>query len=94
MKKTNFTRALIIGSALGFSVTLGSYAVETAAEKAETNSNETSNTVKRSYRNTKDKACEMINGKMECVGKKMRNKARNSVDHMETKGTELKNKID
>jgi hypothetical protein len=36
----------------------------------------------------------MVNGKMKCVGKKIKNKARNAKDKIETTTEELKNKVD
>lgn len=36
----------------------------------------------------------MVNGKLECAGKKIKNKAKNLKDKTETKANELKNKID
>lgn len=69
-------------------------AEETNMEKVETGANHAADSVKETYRDTKDKACEMVNGKLECAGKKMKNKAKNLKDKTETKATELKNKID
>ena len=74
----------------GFTVS----AEETIPEKVNTATNKTVDNVKEGYRNAKDKTCEMINGKMECVGKKIKNKTRTAVDKTKTKAEELKDKID
>ncbi|MBX9766351.1 MAG: hypothetical protein K2X47_03690 [Bdellovibrionales bacterium] len=70
------------------------YAEETKMEKVETKAHEASDSVKGAYRDAKDKACELINGKMECVGKKIKNKTETAVDKAGTKATELKKKFD
>lgn len=67
---------------------------ETNMEKMETSKNKTIDTVKEGYRNTKDKTCEMLNGKMECVENKMKNKVQTLKDKTSTKANELKNKVD
>lgn len=54
----------------------------------------TTDKVKSTYRDAKDKVCEMIDGKMKCVAKKIKNKALNMADKLETDATELKNKVD
>ncbi len=69
-------------------------AEETKLERAETVKNESIDSTKRTYRTAKDKACEMVNGKMECLGKKMKNRARNLSDRSKTKMKQMKNKAD
>ncbi|MFN3454060.1 MAG: hypothetical protein ACK41T_03815 [Pseudobdellovibrio sp.] len=70
------------------------FAEETTMEKAENAANKTADSVKKTYRGAKDKVCEMINGKMECVAKKIKHGAQNAADSTETKAKELKNKVD
>ena len=70
------------------------FAAETVGEKVNTATNKTVDTVKENYRDAKDKTCEMINGKMECVTKKIKNKARTASDKTKTKAEEVKDKID
>lgn len=79
-------------ASLGFS--LSAFAEETKGEKAETAMNKTADNVKKGFRSTKDKTCEMVNGKMECVAKKMKHKVQNAADSVETKANEVKNKTD
>lgn len=69
-------------------------AVETVGEKMETSGNKAVDSVKSTYRKGKDKTCEMVNGKMSCAGKKMKHKMQNAADSIDTKGTEVKNKMD
>lgn len=39
-------------------------------------------TVRKGARNVKDKTCELVNGKMECAGKKLKHKAQNVGDEV------------
>jgi len=45
--------------------------------------------VKKAYRNVKDKTCELVNGKMECVAKKAENKIKNGVDEVKDKANDM-----
>lgn len=83
--------ALVI-LALCFSVT--TIANETTLEKAEASKNKVIDNAKGGYRDATDKVCETINGKTECIGKKIKNKANTTVDKTKSKAKELKNKID
>lgn len=69
-------------------------AVETTAEKTETVVNKSVDKVKSAARDVDNKVCEMIDGKMKCVVKKIKNKLKNAEDTTKTKATEIKNKID
>lgn len=68
-----------------------SNADETRTEKAVETTKEAGRDLKKNakkaWRNTKDEACEMVNGKMECAGKKAKHKVQNGVD-------EVKDKVD
>ena len=92
MKKFNLLGICLLSATLSFAMKL--YAEETTMEKAETQKNETVDNVKSTYRGAKDKSCEMINGKMQCLGKKVKNKASNLSDKAKTKSKELENKVD
>lgn len=70
------------------------FAEESVIEKGETAINRGVDKTKSSYSATKDKACEMNNGKMKCVGKKLKHKAENIQDKIETESTDIKNKVD
>lgn len=69
-------------------------AVETNIEKTETVVNKSVDKVKSAARDVDNKVCEMIDGKMKCVVKKIKNKLKNAEDSTKTKATEIKNKID
>ncbi len=90
MKKNNFLMALLLTTFLGLGINL--MAEETTAEKIETSTNKGVDNVKSTYRNAKNEVCEMINGKMKCIGKKIKNKAKDLKDKASTKATEIKNK--
>jgi len=85
-------------SVLVLAMTLGtasmSHAEETTLEKAQTVGNESVDGVKKGYRKAKNKACETINGKLECAGKKVKNGAKNLGDKAETTAEEVENKVD
>lgn len=91
--KIGFTH-IAMALTLGLTAGVISQAEETAVEKAEVMKDKAVNTTKRGYRSVKDKACEMVNGKMECVAKKVGSKAKNLTDDAEAKASELKNKVD
>lgn len=67
---------------------------ETVFEKAETGANKAVDAVTSTARDAEDKICEMVNGKLECVAKKVVNKAESVMDKVETKAIETKNKVD
>jgi hypothetical protein len=79
-------------TALFMSATASS--VETGTEKTETVVNKSIDKVKSAARDIDNKVCEMIDGKMKCVVKKIKNKLKNAEDATKTKATEIKNKID
>lgn len=90
--KNTFKILMIVSTlALGLNI---AQAEETTSEKIETTANKTTDAVKEGYRSAKDKGCEMINGKMECAGKKLKHKAENVKDKAGTKATEIQNKVD
>jgi len=57
-----------------------SHAEETMTEKAAEVGRDVKTGTKKAYRNMKDKTCEMVNGKMECVAKKAKHKMQNAAD--------------
>lgn len=70
------------------------FAEETVAEKANTVANKTVDATKEGARDLSDKACEMIDGKMKCLPKKIKHKAQTMKDKTKTKATEIKDKVD
>ena len=90
MKKVNLIYAGLFTVILSFSA----FSEESTLEKVETGKNKAVDQVKHSYRGAKDKTCEMVNGKMNCIGKKLKHKAGNMTDSTKTKATEVKNQVD
>jgi hypothetical protein len=79
---------------MSFVLIQNSQAKETTLEKAETVKNKSVDSVKSNFRKVDDKMCEMVNGKMNCMAKKVKNKVKNTTDKIETEGTETINKVD
>lgn len=77
-----------------FSLSLLANAEETNLEKAETIKNHSVDSIKKGYRSAKDKGCTMINGKMDCAVKKMKNKIKDQSDKVKTEAKEIENKVD
>ena len=63
---------------------------ESATEKVEDTYDAAKNKTKEAYREVKDEACELVNGKMECAGQKMKHKAKNMKDDVEDEVKDLK----
>jgi len=91
----NLTKTLIV-LLMGATFTAGSnlHAEETVAEKTTATVTKAKNATKRGMRSASDEVCEMINGKMRCVGKKLKHKAQNAADATGAKAKEVKNKVD
>ena len=70
-----------------FAFYLGSaaFAAESSVSHA---ADEAGNSVKKTYRSAKDKTCEMVNGKMQCLGKKIKHKLENASDSASAKAKE------
>lgn len=69
------------------------YAEETVTEKAGEMAQDAGKNVKKGYRAAKDKACEMVNGKMECAGQKVKHGAQNAADEVSDKANDIKKKV-
>ncbi len=65
-------------------------AEETVVEKTKEVAADTGKAVKKGARAVKDKTCEMINGKMECLAKKVKHKAQNAGDEISDKVDDVK----
>lgn len=63
---------------------------ERAGETVSETYQDTKDGVKKTYRKVEDKTCEMINGKMECVAKKVANKTKNAADEVKDKANDVK----
>ncbi len=62
---------------------------ETVGEKMSEAGQDMKKGTKKSYRDVKDKTCEMINGKMECVAKKVKHKVQNGMDEVSDKAQDV-----
>lgn len=69
-------------------------AEESTMDKAQTGVNKATDSVKETYRDAKDKACPLVDGKAQCLGKKIVHKTETLKDKVDTKATEVKNKVD
>jgi len=89
-------RSLVASGFIAASLAVGftASATETAGEKATAETNKSIDSAKETYRNAKNEVCELVNGKMHCVAKKMKNKMRTAADKTKTKAKEVKNKVD
>lgn len=88
---------LIIGAALLDQSVMNrshAFAEETTVEKVEAAKDKAVDSVKKTYRKVDDKICEIVNGKMECVAKKLKHGLQNSSDKIETEINESINKVD
>ena len=74
---------------VGFSAS----AVETTSEKVTNDKDKAVDTAKETYRNAKDEICELVNGKMECVAKKVKHKLQTAADKAKTKAKDVKSKV-
>ncbi len=92
MKRRNLLVATLFAATLGISMIAS--AEETTMEKVETATNKGTDKIKKGYRKGKEKGCEMMNGKMECAGQKMKHGVENGMDTMGTKVEEVKKKTD
>ena len=73
--------ALIL--AIGLVLTTQGFANGTLKEKAKETYNDSVRGMKKAGRAVKDQACELVNGKMECLGEKMKSSVKNATDKME-----------
>ena len=87
MKRSKFEKVLAtIAFGLVLSIPLVQ-AEESKMDKAgdaiHEGANDTKRAAKKAVRGAKDKGCELVNGKMDCAGKKLKHKAQNAGDKME-----------
>lgn len=89
-------KLIIAAAALGFALSFGqkSKAEESTLEKVETTKNKAIDSAKKTYRKIDDKVCETVNGKVNCVTKKIKNKIKNTSDKAKTDTTDVINKVD
>lgn len=78
--------SLMIGYA-GFANAKEGSKMDKAVESTKEAGRDLKKNTKQTVRDAKDEACELVNGKMECAGKKVKHKVQNGVD-------EVKDKVD
>jgi hypothetical protein len=70
------------------------WAETTTAEKVEAEGREAKTSVKKAGRKASDEGCEMVNGKMQCLGKKAKHKMENAKDSAKNKAESAKDSVD
>jgi len=83
MKLNKLALAILVGTGVGLYAAPVSFADNTVGEKAEEAVSDTKRGAKKAARNVKQKGCEMVNGKMECAGKAVKNKIKDAGDAVE-----------
>lgn len=88
MKLVKWTETLLLAAtlSLGFA-SFSNASDDSLKDKTVEAAKDVKKNAKQAGRNMKDEACEMVNGKMECMGQKIKNKTKNAVD-------EVKDKVD
>ena len=87
MTVVKWLETVMLASTLALGFASFSNAEETVKDKTVEAGKDLKKNAKQAGRNVKDEACEMVNGKMECAGKKIKHKTQNAVD-------EVKDKVD
>lgn len=64
-------------------MSVSAFADQSVKEKAKEAGNDASRSVKKGTREVKDKACELVNGKMECAAQKVKHSLQNAGDKVE-----------
>lgn len=86
-------KATIMSAILGISPVFIALAETTTGEKVGEAMEDTAKGAKKMGRAASDKACEMINGKLECAGKKLVHKAKNAKDEIKDKADDVQKKV-
>lgn len=87
-------KKILLGLILMFMFAGVSSAEQTAVEKATVVKDKVVDSTNKAVRATKDKVCEVLNDKGECVTQKLKHEAQNLKDATATKAKEIKNKVD
>ncbi len=65
----------------------------TPVEKVQEVGQDAVKNTKKAYRGASDKVCEMVNGKMKCLPKKVKHKAQNAADEVKDQADDVKKKV-
>lgn len=66
----------------------------TTGEKVEKVGRDVKSATKKGYHSAKEKACEMVNGKMHCLEEKVKDKAEEMKDSVKDTTQDVKDKVD
>lgn len=69
-------------------VSISAHAEQTAGKKAQEGLEDAGKSMKKAGRDAKQKGCEMINGKLECLGEKVGNKVKDAKGEMKDKAND------
>lgn len=86
-------KSLIICAALALCFS-AAHAEETMGEKAKATAKDAGAAVEKGANRVGEEVCEMVNGKMKCVGKKIKNRAGEAGTAVKNKAEEVKDKVD
>lgn len=75
--------AVVTTALIGSFTSNFAYADETVKEKVSEAGKDTKRAMKKGARKVKDETCEMVNGKMKCMGEKIKHSAQNAGDKIE-----------
>lgn len=91
MKIVKWTEILLLASSLAVGVVWGTYATaDSVKETVKEAGQDTAKGAKKMARKVKDETCELVNGKMECVGKKVKHGVQNTSDEVKDKIEDIK----
>ena len=92
MKIVKWTEMILLAGTLSLGVAITTYATaeESAKEKVMEAGRDIGKNAKQMGRKVKDEVCEMVNGKMECVGQKIKHGAKNVKDEVKDKVDDIK----
>lgn len=90
MKRNISIATAVVALALSFD--LKTLVEESPIEKAETSKDKVVDSAKSTYRKVDDKICETVNGKINCVSKRIRNAIKDTSDKIKANATDVINR--
>lgn len=90
MKASKIVFPIILATSFGFCTF--AFGEESTTDKVNIMADRTSDATKRNYRAVKDKLCKIVDGKIQCAGKKMKNSMLNATDKAKTDAKEALDK--
>jgi hypothetical protein len=90
MNVIKWTEIALLAGSLAIGVAFSSMAgAEGVKEEVQEVGRDTKKVAKKTARKVDDKTCEMVNGKMECAGKKVKHGVQNAGDEVKDKADDL-----